>query len=51
MIKSIKIRLLPTKEQEELMLKTIGCSRFAYNWALSRWIELHNEIMLSKRNS
>ena len=43
MIKSIKIRLLPTKEQEELMLKTIGCSRFAYNWALSRWIELHNE--------
>ena len=35
MIKSFKIRLLPNKEQEELMLKSIGCSRFAYNWALN----------------
>ena len=26
--KSIKIRLLPTEEQEVLMLKSIGCSRF-----------------------
>lgn len=43
MIKSIKIRLLPTKEQEELMFKTIGCSRFAYNWALNRCSELHNK--------
>ena len=36
MIKSIKIRLKPTKEQELLMFKSIGCSRFAYNWALNR---------------
>lgn len=36
MIKSLKIRLLPTKEQELLMLKSIGCSRFAYNWALGK---------------
>lgn len=43
MIKSIKIRLLPTKEQEELMFKTIGCSRFAYNWALSRCNELYDQ--------
>ena len=41
MIKSVKIRLLPTKEQELLMFKTIGCSRFAYNWALNRSNELH----------
>ena len=34
--KSIKIRLLPTEEQEVLMLKSIGCSRFAYNWALNK---------------
>ena len=34
--KSIKIRLLPTEEQEVLMLKSSGCSRFAYNWALGR---------------
>ena len=36
MVKSIKIRLFPTKEQETLMFKTIGCSRFAYNWALNK---------------
>ena len=43
MIKSVKIRLLPTKEQEELMLKSIGCSRFAYNWALNRCNELYQQ--------
>lgn len=43
MVKSMKIRLLPTKEQEELMWKSIGCSRFAYNWALSRCNELYNK--------
>lgn len=43
MIKSMKIRLLPTKEQEILMLKTIGCSRFAYNWALNRCNELYEQ--------
>ena len=37
MIKAIKIRLFPTKEQELLMLKSIGCSRFAYNWALGKY--------------
>lgn len=34
-----KIRLLPTKEQEELLWKSAGCSRFIYNWALNRQIE------------
>ena len=48
MIKSFKVRLLPTKEQEELMWKTINCSRFAYNWALNRWQELYkNEAKCS----
>ena len=36
MIKGYKVRLLPTKEQEELMFKSIGCSRFAYNWGINR---------------
>ena len=40
--KSIKIRLLPTKKQEVLMLKSIGCSRFAYNWALNKCNEKYN---------
>lgn len=43
MRKSVKIRLLPTKEQEILMLKSIGCSRFAYNWALNRCNELYKQ--------
>ena len=43
MIKSLKIRLLPTEKQEILMLKSIGCSRFAYNWALSKCNELYKQ--------
>ena len=43
MIKSLKIRLLPTKEQEILMLKSIGCSRFTYNWALNKCNELYKQ--------
>lgn len=41
MIKSVKIRLFPTKEQEDLMFKTIGCSRFVYNWALNKANEIY----------
>lgn len=41
MIKSIKIRLIPTKKQEELMFKSIGVARFTYNWGLSKWKELY----------
>ena len=32
--KSYKIRLYPTKEQEILFRKHIGCSRFIYNYFL-----------------
>ena len=38
-----KIRLLPTKEQEELLWKSAGCSRFIYNWALTKQIENYNK--------
>ena len=43
MIKSVKIRLLPSKEQEVLMFKSIGCSRFTYNWALNKCNELYQQ--------
>ena len=43
MIKSIKIRLLPTKEQEMLMFQSVGVARFAYNWGLSKWEEMYKE--------
>lgn len=41
MIKSIKIRLFPTKEQEILMFKSCGIARFTYNWGLSKWEEMY----------
>ena len=48
MIRGFKIRLIPTKDQEQLMLKSIGCSRFAYNWALNRCNERYkNNIRYS----
>ena len=34
MIKAIKVKLYPTKKQEELMWKSAGVSRFSYNWGL-----------------
>lgn len=43
MIKSIKIRLVPTKEQETLMFKSVGVARFAYNWGLAKWEEMYKE--------
>ena len=36
MIKSVKIRLFPTKEQEILMYKSCGVARFTYNWGTSK---------------
>lgn len=41
MIKSYKIRLYPTKEQEQLMWKHIGCARFIYNYMLDKQISLY----------
>ena len=35
MIRSLKIRLYPTQEQELLMYKHIGCSRFIWNYMLA----------------
>ncbi|MBM7614489.1 RNA-guided endonuclease InsQ/TnpB family protein [Alkaliphilus hydrothermalis] len=35
MIRAIKVRLYPTKEQEILMFKSAGVARFSYNWGLA----------------
>lgn len=46
MIKGFKVRLYPTKDQETLFYKHIGCQRYVYNWALN----LNNELYkLEKR--
>lgn len=41
MIKSFKIRLYPTKEQEQLMWKHIGACRFIYNYVLEQQQRLY----------
>ncbi|MDE0562396.1 IS200/IS605 family element RNA-guided endonuclease TnpB [Exiguobacterium sp. B2(2022)] len=37
--KGYKFRIYPTKEQEILIAKTIGCSRFVFNHFLAKWDE------------
>ena len=37
--KAYKLRIYPTKEQEVLIAKTIGCSRFVFNHFLAKWNE------------
>ena len=39
--KGFKFRLYPNKEQEVLIAKTIGCSRFVFNHFLSLWNETY----------
>lgn len=57
-IKGYKIRLLPTLEQEILIKKSIGVSRFIYNWCLDKQLksdkfirdtELRKELTKLKR--
>ena len=36
MIITKKVRLKPTKEQEEIMWKSVGTMRFIYNWTLNK---------------
>jgi len=39
--KAYKFRIYPTKEQEILIAKTIGCSRFIFNHFLAKWEEMY----------
>jgi putative transposase len=41
--KAYKFRIHPTKEQEILITKTIGCSRFVFNLFLGRWNDTYKE--------
>ena len=43
MIKSYKIRLYPTKEQEQLMWKHVGSCRFIWNWMLAKQEGLYKQ--------
>ncbi len=41
MILSKKVRLYPTKEQEQKMWQAVGAARFIYNWTLNKQGENH----------
>ena len=32
--RAYKYRCYPTSEQQQILARTFGCARFAYNWAL-----------------
>ena len=41
--KAYRFRIYPNKEQETLIAKTIGCSRFVFNYFLAKWKEAYIE--------
>ena len=41
--KAYKFRIYPNKEQEILIVKTIGCSRFVFNHFLAQWNATYKE--------
>ena len=47
-LKAFKFRLYPNKEQETLINKTIGSSRFIYNYLLNDRINYYKETKKSK---
>lgn len=51
MLLSSKIRLKPTKEQEELFWKSAGTARWAYNFYLSECERVYKEYLNNGKNS
>ena len=43
MMKAYKFRLYPTKSQETLIAKSIGCNRFVYNYFLAKRKEAYEK--------
>lgn len=41
--RAYRFRLYPNKEQEQLIIKTIGCSRFVFNHFLVKWTDAYKE--------
>lgn len=51
MERAYKFRFYPNRSQRELISKTFGCSRFVYNYFLSRKIELYKSTGESLNNT
>ena len=45
----MKVRLYPNEEQQILINKTLGCSRFIYNIMLEERIQVYSELKDEKR--
>ena len=43
MIKAYKYKIKPNKEQQELLSKFFGCTRYIYNWGLSKRTSVYKE--------
>ncbi|MDR1712839.1 MAG: IS200/IS605 family element transposase accessory protein TnpB [Coriobacteriales bacterium] len=41
MLKALRYRIYPNKEQRELLSKAFGCARYIYNWALDTKIKAY----------
>ncbi|XWN52023.1 IS200/IS605 family element RNA-guided endonuclease TnpB [Anoxybacillus flavithermus] len=41
--KAYKFRIYPNKEQEVLIAKTFGCSRFVFNYFLAKWEDAYKQ--------
>ncbi|NUC18519.1 helix-turn-helix domain-containing protein [Bacillus mycoides] len=41
--KAYQFRIYPNKKQEILIAKTIGCSRFVFNYFLALWNDTYKE--------
>lgn len=41
--KAYKFRIYPNKDQQVLIAKTIGCSRFVFNYFLDKWNHTYKE--------
>ena len=51
MLRSVKIRLYPDKEQTTMINKLLGCCRFVYNRVLARKINQYKEYNISENRS
>jgi len=47
--RALKVRIYPTQEQEVLINKTLGCSRFLYNQMLNDRIQIYDRLKNNKK--
>lgn len=50
MLRALKIRLYPNKEQEQAMNKLLGCYRFVYNQMLALKQKEHDNLKKNVQN-